>query len=61
MMLLSIIFRCFLYYFVYRVVRNFIDYFSDRKNPAKTSPKKMHTMQTGPVIEAEYRVLSKKD
>jgi hypothetical protein len=43
------------------MVRKLIDFISDQKAPVKSAPRKKQGEQRGPVIEAEYRVLSNKD
>jgi hypothetical protein len=54
-MLIKIIARVLLYYFLYRVIKNI--FFTKKSSPVakKSNP------SSGPVINAQYRVLSDKD
>jgi hypothetical protein len=60
-MIISLIFRAIFFYYIYKMVRSFINYISERSAPVKSSLKKTAAAESGPVIEAEYRVLSNKD
>jgi len=60
-MLGQFLFRLISFFFIYKLVRALIDYIARPLPQRNYTPKKKQQDTSGPVIEAEYRVISNKD